>query len=256
MEVVLLPTGQAMKRQGHNERQQGKLNGLSDYNTDWETDLCLLGFRYYDALAGRFLTRDSIGFMGGINLYEYVGNCPLGRHDSRGLTSIAIPIGGGDLPAPDEGAPWPNQPGSLSILGCTAASVMTALQIAIQALNNGGSFPPGFVSACKVMMACLNGMLCRNVLLDILRFSGIDGLLLGCIIGAACALLGQFLNWLCTQADPCSQGKPPFPLCQTLVNAIAGCLSGAIPGIGAWPTIGRGAAKGLIGLLGLQCPDG
>jgi RHS repeat-associated protein len=66
MEVVLLPTGQAMKRQSLNERQQGKLNGLSDYNTDWETDLCLLGFRYYDVLAGRFLTRDQIGFEGGI----------------------------------------------------------------------------------------------------------------------------------------------------------------------------------------------
>ncbi|WP_414647185.1 RHS repeat-associated core domain-containing protein [Chthonomonas sp.] len=36
--------------------------------------LSLLGFRYYDVLADRFLTRDPIGFVRGINLYEYLGN--------------------------------------------------------------------------------------------------------------------------------------------------------------------------------------
>ena len=63
--------------------------GLAGYYTDWETGLSLLGFRYYDVLAGRFLTRDPIGFEGGINLYEYVGNHPIGFVDPMGtLKSI------------------------------------------------------------------------------------------------------------------------------------------------------------------------
>src|SRR5579875_3594910 len=45
------------------------------------------GFRYYDVLAGRFLTRDPIGFEGGINLYEYVNNNPLMMHDTSGYGS-------------------------------------------------------------------------------------------------------------------------------------------------------------------------
>ncbi|CEK12797.1 RHS repeat-associated core domain-containing protein, partial [Chthonomonas calidirosea] len=31
----------------------------------------MLGFRYYDVAAGRFLTRDPFGFEGGINLYQF-----------------------------------------------------------------------------------------------------------------------------------------------------------------------------------------
>ena len=37
-----------------------------DY-TDAETGLCLLTHRYYDPAQGRFVTRDPIGYDGGIN---------------------------------------------------------------------------------------------------------------------------------------------------------------------------------------------
>jgi len=47
------------------------------YYTDTETDLQLLTHRYYDPNAGRFLTRDPISYVGGINLYSYVENNPL-----------------------------------------------------------------------------------------------------------------------------------------------------------------------------------
>ena len=41
--------------------------------------------RYYDAKAGRFITRDPIGFDGGdVNLYVYVGNNPVNRKDPSG----------------------------------------------------------------------------------------------------------------------------------------------------------------------------
>jgi RHS repeat-associated protein len=62
--------------------------GLEGYYTDWGTGLCLLGYRYYDVLSGRFLTRDPIGFEGGINLYEYVNNAPVSERDRDGLSIL------------------------------------------------------------------------------------------------------------------------------------------------------------------------
>ena len=55
------------------------------YYTDSETGLHLLTHRYYDSSAGRFLTRDPIGYGGGINLYSYVANNPINSIDPLGL---------------------------------------------------------------------------------------------------------------------------------------------------------------------------
>ncbi len=43
---------------------------------DKETDLYYYRARYYDAKMGRFISRDPIGFEGGMNLYGYVNNLP------------------------------------------------------------------------------------------------------------------------------------------------------------------------------------
>ena len=55
------------------------------YYTDRETGLVLLTHRYYDPAQGRFLTRDPMGYGGGINLYGYVGNSPVNGMDPSGL---------------------------------------------------------------------------------------------------------------------------------------------------------------------------
>jgi RHS repeat-associated protein len=54
------------------------------YYTDSETGLQLLTHRYYDPAAGRFLTRDPIGYGGGVNLYAYVQNAPVDAIDPLG----------------------------------------------------------------------------------------------------------------------------------------------------------------------------
>ena len=53
--------------------------------TDSETGLVLQGHRLYDPATGRWLTRDPIGYAGGINLYGYVGGDPVNRRDPSGL---------------------------------------------------------------------------------------------------------------------------------------------------------------------------
>ena len=50
----------------------------------------LLGHRYYDPLLARFLSRDPIGYEGGINLYAYCGNNPIGNIDPSGLQTVTI----------------------------------------------------------------------------------------------------------------------------------------------------------------------
>jgi len=46
----------------------------------------LLGHRYFDAYTGRFVTRDPIGYKGGINLYGFAGNNPVNRSDPNGTS--------------------------------------------------------------------------------------------------------------------------------------------------------------------------
>ena len=43
--------------------------------------------RYYAAHLGRWLTRDPIGYQGGINLYAYVASSPVGNVDGEGLVA-------------------------------------------------------------------------------------------------------------------------------------------------------------------------
>jgi len=47
----------------------------------------LLGHRFYDSFTGRFVTRDPIGYQGGINLYGFAGNNPVNESDPSGYSS-------------------------------------------------------------------------------------------------------------------------------------------------------------------------
>ncbi len=59
--------------------------GGSGYNADAETQNYYVRNRYYAAHLGRWLTRDPIGYQGGVNLYEYVQSSPVANVDAEGM---------------------------------------------------------------------------------------------------------------------------------------------------------------------------
>lgn len=58
--------------------------GQFGYYHDY-TGRYLLGHRFYDSFTGRFVTRDPIGYKGGINLYGFTGNNPVNESDPSGF---------------------------------------------------------------------------------------------------------------------------------------------------------------------------
>ncbi len=70
--------------------------GQHGYYTNTGTGLLCLTHRYYDAGTGRFVTRDPIGYKGGINLYGFAGNNPVNESDPSGFD----PLFGGAIPFP------------------------------------------------------------------------------------------------------------------------------------------------------------
>ena len=62
------------------------------YYTDAETGLVLCTHRYYDPARGRWLNRDPIGYVGGIDVYAYCQDEPIESVDPSGLFAGTIPV--------------------------------------------------------------------------------------------------------------------------------------------------------------------
>lgn len=59
---------------------------------DWETGFYYYGYRYYDPIMGRFLSRDPIEEDGGNSLLSFVRNDPIGNVDPDGLLSVSVVV--------------------------------------------------------------------------------------------------------------------------------------------------------------------
>jgi RHS repeat-associated protein len=57
---------------------------------DDETDLLYYGYRYYNASTGRWLSRDPLEELGGIDQYEFTGNDPVNSCDLFGWMEISV----------------------------------------------------------------------------------------------------------------------------------------------------------------------
>ncbi|MGE0494499.1 MAG: RHS repeat-associated core domain-containing protein [Vulcanimicrobiota bacterium] len=64
------------------------VGGLGVHDDSGDTNLLYMRARHYDARLGRFLSRDPIGFAGGLNLYGYVGGNPVNYVDPVGLDGL------------------------------------------------------------------------------------------------------------------------------------------------------------------------
>ncbi len=67
--------------------------GQYGYYTDVETGLVLLTHRYYDPQNGRFLTRDPVGYAGGLNLYSLGLYNPVNNQDPNGFSPVGDAAG-------------------------------------------------------------------------------------------------------------------------------------------------------------------
>jgi RHS repeat-associated protein len=77
------PFGELLRCEGNYARENP-----FQWSTKWadrETGLVYYGRRYYDPRLGRWVSRDPIEEMGGLNVYDFLGNSPIGRWDMLGL---------------------------------------------------------------------------------------------------------------------------------------------------------------------------
>jgi RHS repeat-associated protein len=80
--------------------------GAYGYQAHDDLPFLHVGHRYYDPATGRFLQRDPIGVIGGLNTYEYVRSMPanladpIGLHDGGGWHWKRLPP---DCPKPPKG---------------------------------------------------------------------------------------------------------------------------------------------------------
>ena len=65
---------------------------------DTATGCYYYGYRYYHPDTGRWLSRDPIGELGGVNLYGFVGNNPISKTDRLGLMAVVRPDSSGNCP--------------------------------------------------------------------------------------------------------------------------------------------------------------
>ena len=67
------------------------------YVSSQYSDLAFAPFRIYSCDLGRWISRDPIGELGGINLYAYVGNGPIRLIDLFGLLTMTYSVSSGTL---------------------------------------------------------------------------------------------------------------------------------------------------------------
>jgi len=190
----------------------GARNG---YYKDWETGLELLTFRYYDPSRGRFLTRDPVGFTGGINPYCYVGNRPITHSDSSGLA---------------EGS------GNGGVIGGCLASLLPGLYDTYHSDGCEANY-----EGCEAAAGCAANLaaaaLTQVAFASVPALEGLQPLLGGCLEGMLDFLCEQVGKAACKMAS-CGLEWPKLSPCQVVegvMSMIGSCVAGGVAGEEAAP---------------------
>lgn len=115
--------------------------GFTGHYCHQPSGLNLALYRDYDADLGRWISRDPIGELGGLNLYGYVENNPLSRTDPSGRNPVVVGAAIGTF----------IEPGGGTIIGAGIGAVVTIIigAAVYDHVHNGdiqlsASFPPGY----------------------------------------------------------------------------------------------------------------
>ena len=129
--------------------------------------------RYYVPTLGRWLTRDPIGYQGGIDLYEYVQSSPVGNVDAAGLAGWGAPpwgtmytppptsvsdanlygTGGGVAPLPNTSPSYPSGPDFGKVLLGKLAGYSIGSSVGFALKNTVLELPPPFGMVVAEMAA-------------------------------------------------------------------------------------------------------
>ncbi len=185
----------------------------SEYH-DPETNLVYYNYRYYSPALGRWLSRDPIGEIGGINLYGMCHNNPVIQWDKNGLfIPLGTVIGGAFL-------------GAMSGAGIAAKNDESVARGAITGAVGG---------AISAMVGASAG-------------AGLGTLLTGMGTGGLAGLLSALLQEVLDALLDCPPDNP-WDWNNILGSTTAGAIAGILPGaMGGWVNSFKDEAA--LGVLG------
>jgi RHS repeat-associated protein len=179
----------------------GVLTGYAGYVRDRFAvggDLYHVRHRVYDTRMGRWTTRDPLGYVDGMGLYQYCVSKPAILTDAMGLAATLVLAGG----------------------ACVAGAVIAGAVEAVYCAAGGGA-DCACQAGCAAAAACLQGA-CVTLALSIPGLSVVGGVVSGCI----CAAVAELARLMCS-IYAC--GSNPHEGCAA-INAAVSILTGCVAG--------------------------
>jgi uncharacterized protein RhaS with RHS repeats len=171
--------------------------------------------RYFDSSAGRFLTEDPMGYVGGRNFYVYVGNDTPNLIDPLGLKPCNFPIVPKD-PSKRKPAPLPT---------CPSNDLVTCLIQKESGGNPKAVSPKGAEGSMQVTASAISELQEQSLIGDNYNLDEVGMLYLRLLLSYCDSTTNAIAAY---NAGPSAVNKwggiPPFKETKNYVKRINGCL--------------------------------